>query len=371
MLAAGGGVGSDSEENAEVCELDDSPNPFSGAGSDSPAYSSSEGHNADAGSPGGSNHNERGKEETGIEDRGHDVHGVHDAVGVGAEDGLDGVVFAGVEDGLDVLEADVGPGQLEGGGAVEEWGEAKIDVNEGGLAEDDHEHAALVGGGAGERGNDPAEEEVREHEEANTEVRQGVDEALAPEEVPEGGASASSPPAPGLPVEAQGVGEDVVDGEFLPAVSTVPTVLAVPAASAVSAVAAPTVNIAALEESLVAPVAIDEVAQAPAVEAASLEGSHVAPVAIDHEVQPVESGTAKAAEGEGLNAAGGLAEGGGSAASAAILAVDSPEAKSVAESPAESMESIIDALPPGFVRCPGCPMVSRWCRSRRRSVYIA
>lgn len=35
------------------------------------------------------------------------------------------------------------------------------------------------------------------------------------------------------------------------------------------------------------------------------------------------------------------------------------QSTSQAESAAESMESIIDALPPGFVGCPGCPMV-RW-----------
>lgn len=365
MMAGGGGIGSDSEENEEVCELDDSPNPFSGAGSDSPAYSSSEGQQADAGSPGGSNHDEQGKEGAGVEDRVHGVHHVHDAVGAGAEDGLDDVVFAGVEDGLDdVVEAGAGAGQLEGGGAVEESGDAKSDGNGEGLALDEHEHAALVGGGAGERGNDTAEEEARGHGEANIEVQQGVDKSLAPEEVPEGSASASAPPAPGLSIEPQGVGEDVVDAEISPAV------LAVPAAPAVSEAGAPVVDIAAFEGSLVPPVAIDGVVQAPAVEAASLEGSPVAPVAVDEEVQPTGSGEAKAPGVEGLDIAEGLAEGGGSGASqggsrasAAVLSVGSPEAKPVAESPPESMESIIDALPPGFVRCPGCPMVSRWCRS--------
>lgn len=359
-MAGAGGVGSDSEENA--CELDDSPNPFSGAGSDSPAYASSGGQDAEAGSPASSDLLEQGK----IGDEG-----------------------AGVEDGLDGLDAGVGAGQLEDGGPVEESEEAKNDYN-GGLAED--EQAALAGD-AGERGNGGAKEGARGHEESKTEMRQGVDGALASEQGPEEGASASASPAPEEPAEAQGAGAE--DAEAAGAQGAVAeAAAAADVAPAVSA--APVVDSASLEGSPVAPLAVDDVAIAVddmpiavddvaiaaddmaiavddvtiavddmpvAVDDVAIAVDDVA-VAVDDASQAMESSEAKAPEGKGLDIAEGLEGGGSSGTSGAVSAASSSEAKSVKESPAESMESIIDALPPGFVRCPGCPMVSRSYRSR-------
>ena len=350
-LAGADGVGSDSEENAGDCELDDSPNPFSGAGSHSPAYASSGGQEAEVGSPAGSDllELEQGK----IGDEGRDVE-------INVDNGPD----AGLE-----------AGQLEGGGPAEEWEEAKNDSS-GDLAED--EHAALAGG-ADERGIDRAKEGAPGLAESKTELRQGVDGALASGQGPEEGASASASPGPEEPAEAQEAGAEAAEAAEAQGAGAEATVAAEvsPAASA-----APAVDGVALEGSPVAPLAVDDVpiavdGVAIAVddvaigldnEAIAVDDMPVAvdavAIAVDDVSQAVESGEAKAPKGEGVDIAAGLAGGGGSGASAAVSAASSSEANSVQESPAESMESMIDALPPGFVRCPGCPMVSRCYRSR-------
>lgn len=342
-MAGAGGVGSDSEENAGDCELDDSPNPFSGAGSDSPAYSSSGGQDAEAGSPASSDLLEQGK----IGDEG-----------------------AGVEGGLDIdgLDAGVGAGQLEDGGPVEESEEAKNDYD-GGLPQD--EQAALAGD-AGERGNGGAKEGARGHEESKTELRQGVDGELASEQGPEEGASASASPAPEEPADAQGAGAGAAEAAG-PQGAVAEAAAAADVAPAVSA--APAVDSASLEGSPVAPLAVDDMAIAVDDVAIAVDDMPVAvddvaiavddvAAAVDDASQAMESSEAKAPEGKGLDIAEGLKGGGSSGTSGAVSGASSSEAKSVAESPAESMESIIDALPPGFVRCPGCPMVSRCYRSR-------
>ena len=348
-MAGAGGVGSDSEENAGDCELDDSPSPFSGASSNSPAYASSGGPDAEAGSPADSD--------------------LHEQEKIGDE-------AAGVEDGVDdSVQAGVKAGQLEGGGPAEEWEERKNDYNEG-LAEDDH---AALAGGTGDRGNDQAKEGARGHEESKTEFHQEISRALTSEQGPGEGVSASASSAPEEPAEAQGAGAEAAEAteDQGAGAEAAATAEVSPAVSA-----APAVDAAALEGSPVAPLAVDDVAVA--VDDAAIAVDDVAsavddmPVAVDDVAiavddvaapvddvnQAVESGQAKAPEGDGLDLVEGLAGGGGSGPSAAVSAASPSETKSVAESPAESMESMIDALPPGFVRCPGCPMVSRCYRSR-------
>lgn len=339
-MPGAGGLGSDSEENAGDCELGHSPDPFSGAGSDSPAYASSGGQDAEVGSPAGSDLHEQERGKIGDEEGGVEI---------------------GVDNGLD------GAGQLESGGPAEEWEEAKNDSN-GDLAED--EHAALAGG-AGERSSDTAKGGALGQEESKTEVQQGLDGPLASEQGPEEEASASASPGPEEPA-AQGAGAGTAEAAEALGAGAKATAAA-DISPAVSA--APALDAVALEGSPVAPLAVDDVAIAVDDVAIGLDNEAIAvddmpvavdalAIAVDGVSQAVESGEAKAPEGEGLDIAEGLAGGGRSGASAAVSAASSPEANSVAESPAESMESMIDALPPGFVRCPGCPMVSRCYRSR-------